>query len=371
MNNLLRSCLILILFVGLIQCDDVDLSAGEDVSVAGFWQKNSGTGDNTYLLIDYNSSSFNFYYTDVSENCTRISAYTLIREEGKGFFVVNRGDGSENIIFAVSDRDERIEIRRLDQSSDQLTRFFPATVTVDQLPPECINETDIQGNWEITINSERSILEVMDDSVTVIQELLSRNCYETVGYSIEGSNNNIYRLNDKITDVTTDELFVQMRRTVLGLEVSIETPQGINTDIYQESSTDLSTLLPVCDQNFDNDIEGMWEPTMPDSDQEPITHIEIKQDTLRFFYTATIDVTEPCIGKNDWLIEARRGNTFFFSDVPSSGAEFISEILLQGNELVIRYSENGANIEDRHLRSSATYESLKPDFCTETNESTD
>lgn len=359
MRYLFQFLILSVLVVGLSSCEDVDLDGFEAGEVRGTWQLRSGGGNNVFLVIS--DTDFNFYEFNASLNCVKTDAFQVIRRDGTGFFQVEKGDGSPEVVFAVSVNNNQLQLRRTNDPPGVVDYYTMSDVDVS-IFSECLDETDIQGKWEFTHENETTYVEISDDSISVYSESLEESCFEIIDYQIAGSNNNIYRLLDEIGVGFVAELFIEIKRTQDGLDITIEDDGGTITDNYISSSADLTALQPDCGSTFPASFEGIWEIEGVANTAVSLLHLEIKQDTLRY-YTDIVD--QSCIDINNHPMLARRGDVFFLTSDPNSQViDLIYQIFFDQDVLVTRITQENAFYDERFVRSSTTLAELESNICT-------
>jgi len=358
MKYLLQVLLLFVFSAILYSCDDVDLSGTDAGEVRGMWQKNPNSNtNNKFLLIS--DTEFVIYDYNVFKNCVITDAYQVIKKDGTGFFQVEKGDGSPEKVFAVSFNSGQLNLRSVDDRAGLLEYYWPSEVDASVFT-ECIIETDIQGQWEFANLDESTYLDISDDTLTIYSEITNEDCFEIIDYRIDGNAENIYKLIDQVTDSITAELFIEMRRTEAGLEVSLEDNGSINTDIYSTSNTDFTSLTPTCGPNFPDEIEGIWEFESVINTAASLLHLELKQDTLRY-YTEITD--QSCTEINSHLVRVRRGDNYFLSNDDTETVSLIYQIFFDNDVLVTRINSAVPPFDERFLRSSATSDLLKTNIC--------
>lgn len=357
MKYLFQVILISFISVGLVSCEDIDFESTEAGEVIGMWQSRLSEGDNRFLLIS--ERDFIFYDFNARKNCVETDAYQVIRRDGTGFFQVEKGDGSPERVFAVSINNEQLQLRRTSDPAGVVEYFFMSTTNLSGIP-ECIKETDIQGKWEFQSSIDKTLVDIKEDTITVFSEFSEEGCFEIIDYKIDGSTGNIYKLLDQIGQGLIAELFVEIRRTEDGLEITLEEDGGTVTDIYSSSTTDFTTLLPDCGLSFPPGSEGIWEFEGVANTTESNLHMELKQDTLRY-YTFLAD--QSCTDINNHPVRARRGDSYFLSN----GSDFIDlfyRIFFDNDVLVTRISQDGVVFDERFVRSNSTVSELESNLCT-------
>jgi hypothetical protein len=359
MKYLFRASLFLFVFIGFTSCDDLDLSLDENQSedVLGVWKERYTGSRNVFMLIS--NSEFNFYEIDSNLNCAKIDANRVIRRDGVGFFQVDKGDGTEPFVYAVTNNDGDLHLRAIDDSDEGIRYFWPSETDLSAFS-ECLDETDIQGKWEFISQNGFTYVDIKDDSIRVFNEIVEESCFEIIDYKIDGSNGNIYRLLDEIATDFVSELFVEIKRTQNGLEITLEDGNETITDIYLSSSTDFSTLQD-CGFNFSDEKEGIWEFEAVAGTTESLLHLELKQDTLRYY---TELIKEDCIDINNHVVQSRRGNTYFLADAGSDVITLIYQIFFDNDVLVTRLSNDTNSIDERFVRSTTTLAQLESNICT-------
>ncbi len=358
MKYLFQVSLLLVVFVGLVSCEDLDLEGEEAGQVYGLWQETLESGNNTFVKIS--GTEFNFYEFNASLNCVELDANQVIKQDGSGFFQVEKGDGSPERVFAVSKNGDRIHLRSIDDRPGDLRFFWPTNQDVESIPI-CVNETDIQGKWEFLRADENTYVDIREDSITVYSNFFSEDCFEINDFKIDGRNGNIYRLLDEVTDNLTSQIFVEIKRTPLGLEISLEEENGaISTDIYSQSSVDFSTLGPNCGNNFPSGFEGIWEYESVANTTASILRMEIKLDSLNYYVFNTV---QSCNDKFTNIVKARRGDSYFFPNEFSETIDLIYQVYFDSNVLVTRIIDGPSSYDERYLRSQTTTEQLQSSLC--------
>ncbi len=359
MKYLFHSFLFLLISVGFVSCDDVDLSLEENQAeeVLGLWKIDNA---NKFTFVFISNAEFNFYELDRNLDCVETTAYQVIKRDGSGFFQVQQEDGSP-IVFAVTNQDGQLRIRSIDDPEQGLTYYWPTTIDVTR-KTECLKETDIQGKWEFTNQDGTTYVDISDDSIKVISEIVDENCFEIIDYRIDGRAENIYKLIDEIATGFVAELFVEIKRTQTGLEITLEEDGTTNTDSYRSSNVDLTGIGPDCGLKFPGGTEGIWEFEAVANTAASLLHLEMDQDTLRY-YTKIVD--QGCIDINNHPVRAKRSNTYFLSDVNSETVDLIYQIFFETDDVLItRITDINSTFDERFIRSTTTIDELESNICT-------
>jgi len=351
MKYAVRIFLFLVLSIGFFGCDDIDLEGEEAGEVRGLWQRLITEGNNDLVLIS--DTEFNFYKYDAQKNCVETDAYNVIMVDGTGFFQVEKGDGSPEKVFAVSKNGDRIHLRPIDSPQEDIDRYWASEIDINSIP-ECLKETDIQGLWENTTDDELVVLDITTDSVRVIARFVEENCFERTDLRIEGRNGNIYNLVDQITPDISGNIFVEIKRTETGLEVTREEDGVFINELYLESQIDVASLTPLCSQTIPADALGLWDNTVNTATTSSHVLVEELQVTYYTFSSSS------CYEKQEFDLISRRGPSYFFTEVGNTTNSLVLDILNDSNQLILRSESN----EDRYTVSKTTVASIDAGICT-------
>lgn len=246
-------------FFLFVTCDDIDLDNEDAGEVQGFWELATGGGDFTYLSIA--SDSVVFYFFDASDNCITVDAFNVVQIDGTGFYVLNGGgEGEKNTVLAISKNGDRIHVRDIDDTQNELDKYFPSTVDVNTLAPVCVDETDVFGNWELAMEGEGTIyLSVTADSISVISKEGFEECYFISILKVFEINGNVFTMedNDPFSENGTQDVVV--RRIAEGLEVERMEDGALIKELYSESGADFSLFEPECDFTIPPEFMGLWQ----------------------------------------------------------------------------------------------------------------
>lgn len=226
-------------------CEDLDFDNDEAGEVQGFWKQNTGTGSNKFLTIS--SEEVIFYQFSASKNCNTIDAYQVVRIDGKGFYILDQEGLEENKVLAVSRNKDKIQVRDINVTQDELQWFIISELDPATIAPECVDPSNVYGNWELQIESEDPIfLSIEKDSIKVTEFKVDETCYSTSELRILGIDGNVFTLSIDTPDATSETQKVTLTRTVEGLEVErIENGQPIK-ELYNQSDSDFSSFEPEC-----------------------------------------------------------------------------------------------------------------------------
>ena len=360
MKYLFHTFLLIFIIAGLVSCDDLDLSLEENGSeeVLGVWKERYLGSKDVFLLIS--NTELNFYELDASQNCAKIDANQVVKRDGTGFFQVQKDENSDPIVYTLTNNDGDLHLRLIDDSSEGIRYFWPSAVDVSTFT-RCLEETEIQGKWELTNQDGITYVDILDDSVTVFSEYVEESCFEITGFKIDGRNGNIYKLLDEIATGFVGELYLEIKRTQVGLEITLEENGSTTTDLYNISTVDFSTIQPDCGDLIPNQFIGLWE-TQANNDLGVLGfHFEINQDTVRNWI---YEQATQCFTFYDEALVARRGDTFFMNREENTTSVLLSyEITLDEDVLVVDVQSDIASFEDRFVRSVLTSSDLEAQAC--------
>lgn len=246
------------LFLVNLSCEDIDLEGEAAGNVQGLWEfRQNSAGSNTFLLVS--DTEVNYYYYDSRENCITIDAYEVIRIDGDGFYILTQEGLEENKVLAISKNGDRIDVRDIDDTQNNIVKYWASEVDINALAPVCIDPTDVFGEWELKIEDEPSIyLSIAQDSIKVIDLFSEQNCYVSSKLEVFKINGNIFTISDNNPAANSSTQEVTITRTSEGIEVERIEEGSVIKEVYTKSEADFSTFEPKCNFGPLLFLEGTW-----------------------------------------------------------------------------------------------------------------
>ncbi len=236
--------------IGISFCDDVDLTfeAGE---VRGFWESRERSGVITYLLVS--DSNLIFYHYDKRNGCTTTENYLVKEIDEAGFFTVNKeGEGDQDRIFAISGNKNRVDVRDIDDSSDEIVKYFVTEITqveVEDLAPECPDE-EVFGTWKLDQMDREVYISISDQEIHVADFDNEQACYffSTVVITLIDGNVFYFTVFNQNNEPTEEQAVLEVVDGVLKVS---RTEEGVEIfEDYLPVEIDFSTLTPSCAIDF-------------------------------------------------------------------------------------------------------------------------
>jgi hypothetical protein len=358
MKSLLYICLYAVIFVGLNSCEEVDLSFEENKTeeVLGLWKEDLSSS-NLYVYIS--DTEFNFYEYNSQNDCVITNSNIVIKRDGVGFFQVQKNNDTEPIVYAVTSLNGQLRIRYIDDLDKGLQYFWPTTFDIFN-KPECLNEDEVQGRWELIDDQEETYVNITNDYVEVTSRFFEEDCFEYVQYKVFDITNNVYQLRDEITADVVNEIEVVFIRTSQGLEITVKDGIETNTNLYTQSNVDFNQLEPICGLEFRTPYTGLWEEEENLEKADDFEYLSFELDTLTSFINIS---SKQCVEHQKFVVQARRNDTFYLSNPISETTEFIYQFYFDNNVLVRNTAMDEDFFEKRFIRTSTSISELESQFC--------
>lgn len=171
MKYALRGILFIALCAVFVTCDDLESEGDDAGEVRGLWQKFDREGSNEFVLIS--DVRFGFYYYNAGRGCMIADEYRVIQRDGTGFFQVTKGGDSPPKVFAVSLNDDRIHLRDIDDTQNEIQRYWASEIpNIDDFAPVCYNP-ELTATWKL-------LSDEMEEYVSVSEQLLEIAAFDTL-----------------------------------------------------------------------------------------------------------------------------------------------------------------------------------------------
>lgn len=275
-----------------LSCDDIDLEGEEAGSVLGFWQLHPTNGIVPFLLIS--ETEVIFYYFDSIKNCTTTDAYEIVRVDGTGFYILTQEGLEENRVLAISRNNSLIHVRDINDTQSKIEKYFQSDVDVNSLAPECVNPTDVFGQWELSRENEPTVyLSIASDSIKVIESFPEQECFIISGLEVLEINGNIFTISNNDPNSISATQEITITRTSEGIEVErIEDGETI-TESFIESIVDFSSFESVCSFGPLLFLEGIWKFDDSGLENSPEYYLTLGIDVMSFHFLKGDPMNDP------------------------------------------------------------------------------
>lgn len=356
-NFLFLGCLCVLLAV----CDEVDLEGEEAGEVQGFWELATGGGDFTYLSIAQDSVVF--YYYDNSEDCITVDAFNVVQVDGTGFYILNRGgEGEENTVLAISRNGDRIHVRNIDETQNQLDKYFPSTVDITTLAPVCIDETDVFGEWELTQEGEAPIyLSITSDSISVISKEPVEECYFISILKVFEINGNVFTMedNDPFSENGTQDVVI--RRVPEGVEIERMEDGSLIRELYTESNEDFSLFDPTCEFTIPPVFMGLWQLETTNDIDSPVLFLSLNNEELVYYNEIQGASETSCFDRFAYQIVSFEGDVLLLALPGDPTSNLIYRLGIKEGKLVTTFVDD---ISETFFRTGTPISELEDNQCT-------
>ncbi len=270
-------------FLTTLACEEIELDSEEVGEVQGFWQLNSGTGDNTFLSIS--ASEVTFYFYDRSENCITVDTYEVVSIDGKGFYLLQQEGREENRGITFSRNGEGLHVRDIDKTQSELDIYQPSEVDINTLAPICVDPTDVFGVWQYIneMDNDTVYVSIQEDSVRVASRGQDEDCYFTSVMEVFAIDGTKFTIQDNDPSSETGRQEVTVTRTNDGLRIQRMEDGSLVDELYTQSNFDFSSAEPECILTPLDLYQGIWQFNAPVTD--PIVfYISITPESLNYHF---------------------------------------------------------------------------------------
>lgn len=268
------------IFVSFISCDDVDLTGDLRGQVEGFWERNN-TRSTDYLLIS--PTEVKFYNYNTSDDCFVIEQFEVISVDELGFYTIRKEGEEESKILALSRNDDRLDVRELENTQENLKSYFLSAVDHTNISPECTSVEDLYGSWESDHEGGKTIVEIFADSIVVADYLSSLDCYFISTLEVISVQGSVFTLtdNDPASSNGTQRIILSIENGLLKVE---RKERGVDIiELFTPSTVVIEDINQFCTEE-DFNIEGQWQLQTDESDSGPLIYLEIKPGQFVFYY---------------------------------------------------------------------------------------
>ncbi len=348
LNNYAKYAALLLfgVFLTTTACEEISLDNDEAGEVQGFWQLNSGIGDNTFLLVS--TSEVIFYFYDRSENCITVDAYQVVSIDGKGFYLLTQEGREENRGLTFSRNGDGLHVRDIDKTQSELDKYEPSEVDINNLAPICVDPTDVFGIWEYIdeARGDSIYVSIEMDTVRVASKDSGRDCYFTSVMEVFEIDGNIFTIMDNDPSSPTGQQDVILTRTNQGLRIQRMEDGVLVDELYTQSQFDFSTAEPECILNPIELYQGIWQFNAPSAD--PIVfYLSITQESMNYHFplTGTIDNQGQTCYQVERLPIVEAGEGFLTVTLPPEQTEQIKFFFEFNTDEELLYVDDGFNKE--------------------------
>ena len=251
-------------------CDGVDLTGG-DTNVEGLWELQVNGGVN-YLEISQDSVIYYFYKS--SEGCLTRNGYEVYRLEEGGFYTLT--NSTDTLFVAINLSGERIHVRDIDETQNELDKYWRSSVDINSLGFECTSAEDVLGKWELDEGDGNIVyLNITADSVVITNYSEFLGCYNSEAIKILEIRGNMFIVENNDPDATGPQGVV-INRIGNTIQIIREEDGRMVREIYSQSDFDPADFEPECTNNF----RGMWQLDSPNPD---IEYLVIEENVFTFY----------------------------------------------------------------------------------------
>lgn len=282
---MLKYCTYLFFALGLVlvssaSCDDVDLTGNLRGEVEGFWERTAG-GRTDYLLVS--PSEVHFYTYKKSDDCFTVDQFEVISVDELGFYTIRREGEEESKTLALSRNDDRLDVRELENTQDNLKSYFLSTADQNAVGPICTSIEDVFGSWEMDHEGGKTIVEISADSIIVADYVSSIDCYFISKLEVVSLQGSVFTLtdNDPMSSSGTQRITLSIENGLLKVERKEQGEDVI--EYFSPGSSSIDDIERVCNEE-DFNIDGQWQLQTDGSDSAPLIYLGIEPGHFIFYY---------------------------------------------------------------------------------------
>lgn len=282
---LLKYCSYLFFALGLVlvsstSCDDVDLSGDLRGQVEGFWERTAG-GRTSYLLVS--QTEVNFYNYKKADECFTIDQFEVVSVDELGFYTIRKEGEEEFKTLALSRNDDRLDVRELENTQDNLKSYFLSAADQSVVDPECTSIEDVYGSWEMDYEGGKTIVEISADSIKVADYVSMLDCYFISKLEVVSVQGSVFTLtdNDPMSSAGTQRIILSIEDGMLKVERKEQGEDII--EYFSPSSSSIADIDQACTPE-DFNIEGQWQLQTEASDTAPLIYLVIEPGHFVFYY---------------------------------------------------------------------------------------